>query len=944
MANVQITFKGIDNASSVISQVKNTSDGLATALGKLGSSGSSILSSVGSGVLKLGETGVSAMSSFIGSSVKASTEFNAKMSEVAAVSGATGIQLNAMKQKALELGAQFPVSASDAADAMGELAKAGMTADQAISASTGTVQLASATHYTMADSATILATSLNGFGLAADQANRVTDLLAQTANASAVDVKDLGKTFEYVGPIAKVAGFSIEDVSKATGLLGNAGIKGTAAGTGLRTILTQLASPSDKAKAAFDQLGYSITDSAGKIKPLGLQMTELREKFAGLSQSEKIDLAQKIAGKEHMSKLLAIVDATPDSFKQMSDAIDGAGGAGKRMADTMNDNVAGAMENLKGSVETVQIKIGNALQPAIKILLNLLADLLNQLNPLIDKLVAGLTPVLETAANKFKDMVPAVESFLVKLEPIAVKIFEVVSAFSPLNTVLDVFVGFLNGGVAGAVTAFGQHIVAAGNVLGVDLSGAVSTATTFINGTLLPTLGNIGTFIQTTVVPAIMEFASWLGSTLGPIFTSIGTTITTTVVPAISQFAGFIQSTLIPMVAQAAAWIGQTLVPVIQSIAAFIANPVIPMIGQLVSVVLTTVIPTLTSWVQVIASFLKPIIEALASFIQNTLLPIMTTIVNFIISNVLPAFKNIGDWINANVMPVLQQLAEFLGNALASAFRMIQTVVEGVWQQIQNAIKTAWGVIQGVFNIIKDVLRGDFAGAFRDAQSLVQTVWQGIQTAISDAWATISGLFDQIVSFLATTLGDAFNTLLTVAGNVWNGIVSAISGAVGQIGDAAGQIVDFFAQIPGKIWDLLSSLPGKLADIGRNMIASLVRGLTSIHISLPHISVSWSNASFGPVDVPIPNFSVAWYAKGGIFNSPQVIGVGESGSEAVVPIDKLVPLLTDALKSATGANTRNTQSQAGTTNIFNLTANYAHQERTSLVNDIKMMQQLGART
>jgi TP901 family phage tail tape measure protein len=151
------------------------------------------------------------------------------------------------------------------------------------------VQLASATHYSMADSATYLANAINQFGLKATDANRVTDLLAQSANASAVDVKDLAQTFAYVGPVAQAAGFTIEDVAKATSVMGNAGIKGSSAGTGLKAVLSSLVAPGDKAAAAF-KLGYSIKDATGKTKPLQQQLVELRGKFKGLPTQQKLTL------------------------------------------------------------------------------------------------------------------------------------------------------------------------------------------------------------------------------------------------------------------------------------------------------------------------------------------------------------------------------------------------------------------------------------------------------------------------------------------------------------------------------------------------------------------------------------------------------------------------------------------------------------------------------
>jgi TP901 family phage tail tape measure protein len=303
--------KGFSTAGKSVLSFEKTVSSVGEKLANLGSSAASItvngLEKIGNTALsaaeKLAKIGVAAAAvgaglatAFGKTSLDAFGNFEQSMNGIAAVSDLTQQQMDALTKSALDLGAKFPVSAKDAADGFGELAKAGFSANEILASGTGLVTLAVAGQLSMARSSDILTGAIRGFGLAASDAQHVVDLLAVTANASSVDVSDLGESFKYVAPIARAAGFSIEDMSVALGLMGNAMIKGSDAGTALRAIITRMEAPPKDAAAAMKALGISMTDANGKAKPFSELMDELRSKFAGLSEQQQVQLAKQLAG------------------------------------------------------------------------------------------------------------------------------------------------------------------------------------------------------------------------------------------------------------------------------------------------------------------------------------------------------------------------------------------------------------------------------------------------------------------------------------------------------------------------------------------------------------------------------------------------------------------------------------------------------------------------
>lgn len=283
--------------------------------------------------------------------------FEAGMSEVQAISGASGKDLEKLSAKAKQMGATTKFSATESATALKYMAMAGWKTNQMVSGLSGVMNLAAASGEDLGTVSDIVTDSMTAFGLKAKDSGHFADVLAKASSSSNTNVAMMGETFKYVAPLAGSMKYSIEDTATAIGLMANAGIKGSQAGTELRSILTRLVKPPKDAAAALSALGISTTKADGSMKPMRRTMAELREKFSGLTDSQKSQYAAAIAGQEAMSGLLAIVNASDSDFNKLQKAIDNSSGAAKKQADVMNNNLQGALYDLGSAAESVGIGI-----------------------------------------------------------------------------------------------------------------------------------------------------------------------------------------------------------------------------------------------------------------------------------------------------------------------------------------------------------------------------------------------------------------------------------------------------------------------------------------------------------------------------------------------------------------------------------------------------------
>ena len=376
---------------------------------------------------------------------KMSADFNQSMSAVKAVSGATGEEFDLLKDKALDLGASTAFSSKEVADGMIEMAKAGWSTQQILDGMSGVLDAAAASGESLATVSTIVADAITGFGLTAADSTRVADLLAQSANAGTIDIADLGEAFKYAAPVAQAYGYSIEDVTTAITAMSTAGIKGSQAGTSLRTALLNMASPTNTVATAMEQLGVSITDSEGNMLPLKDLLDDMREGMSKYSQAEQIAIASNLAGKNAVSGLMAILNLTQEEYDAISESMYNSAGVADDTARTMQDNLAMAVEQLGGALETLAIRFGDVL------------------TPMIQQFVGWLTGVIEKMGNfspAVLKVIAVVGALAAALGPLLLIGAKVITTFANASAVIGGLQGVITlltgplGIVALALTAF----------------------------------------------------------------------------------------------------------------------------------------------------------------------------------------------------------------------------------------------------------------------------------------------------------------------------------------------------------------------------------------------------------------------------------------------------------------------------------------------------------
>ena len=323
--------------------------------------------------------------------VSAGSDFEAAMSEVAAISGASQSEIEALTQKAKEMGRTTIFSASEAAEAMKYMAMAGWDTQEAIDGLDGVMNLAAASGENLATASDIVTDALTAFGMTANEASKFSDILAATANSASTDVSLMGETFKYIAPVAGVLGYSVEDVAVAIGLMANSGIKGSDAGTALRAALTRMIQPSKSAKNALKELGLytkgvntAIVNSDGTAKSFSETIRILREKFSELSEVEQTQAATSIFGKEAMSGMLAIITSSESDFDALSETMNSATGTAEKMADIMTDNLKGSITTAKSALEGLSLEIYNTFSEDAKNLINAFSKKISELTKSVD--------------------------------------------------------------------------------------------------------------------------------------------------------------------------------------------------------------------------------------------------------------------------------------------------------------------------------------------------------------------------------------------------------------------------------------------------------------------------------------------------------------------------------------------------------------------------------
>ncbi len=283
--------------------------------------------------------------------------FEEQMSTVQSISQASEADMARLNELAREMGRTTKFSATEAGQGLEYMAMAGWKTEDMLSGLPGIMYLAAASGEDLGLVSDIVTDAMTAFGLSADRSAEFADVLAQASSSSNTNVAMMGETFQYVAPVAGALGFSIQDTATAVGLMANAGIKGSQAGTALRAVMSRLVKPTKEVQDAMNTLGLTVTNSDGSMKSLDAIMKDLRAGFTGLSEAEQASVASALAGQEAMSGLLAIVGASDADYNNLATAINNSAGAAERMSQIRIDNLKGDITILKSGLEGMGIEV-----------------------------------------------------------------------------------------------------------------------------------------------------------------------------------------------------------------------------------------------------------------------------------------------------------------------------------------------------------------------------------------------------------------------------------------------------------------------------------------------------------------------------------------------------------------------------------------------------------
>lgn len=447
---------------------------------------------IGGIVANVAMSAASALAGIGSSAVKAAAEFERSMNMLGAVTGATTEQLEQMRQKALELGDDVTlpgVSAQTAADAMRELAKAGLSVEQAIAAAKGTLQLAAAGQVEAAYAAEVVAGAMNAFRLSGDRATEVADLLAAAANASAADVTDMAYALQMASSVAALSNQSIQDVITGIALLANAGIKGSDAGTSLKTMFMRLISPTKEARKTINELGVSVFDAEGKMRPLPDLVQQFSTALGKLTEEQRGKVLSEVFGSDAIRAATIVLSAGTDAYTAMNKAVTEQGAASK-LAESQMKGLSGAIEGVNSAIETLAIRAAT---------------------PLLEPLTRAVAAFGEIISSQ--EFIGAIEGFAMFLGEKLSEALSFVSSFVQnsagfISSFSDNFmrvVGEVSGFIGSLVGTIGNLIQQAQSYIG-DLVRSTSSARSTFTSAFQQIAGIVTWAINNVIAPVFQSF------------------------------------------------------------------------------------------------------------------------------------------------------------------------------------------------------------------------------------------------------------------------------------------------------------------------------------------------------------------------------------------------------------------------------------------------------
>ncbi len=800
------TFK---DAQDAVKTFEEKSNSMTTAVGK-------VMQGTGAAMTKYITTpliGVGVAAAKVGG------DFEEQMSRVKAISGATGDTFEQMKQQAIDLGAKTAFSAKESAAGMENLASAGFSAQEIMKAMPGLLDLAAVSGGDVALASENTATALRGFGLEASEAGHVADVFACAAADTNAEVGDMGEALKYVAPVANSMGISLEETAAAIGIMSDAGIKGSQAGTTLRGALSRLARPTKAMQDTMDNLGVSFYDADGKMKPLKTQVELLKKAFEGLTPEQQQNALVTLYGQESLSGMMALIDKGPDSLGKLTKSLKDSDGAADDMARTMQDNMNSSIEQMFGAFESAAIVIQKILAPSIK----KVADA-----------ISGLVEKFVSAPESTQRLVVAIGAIAIAIGPVLYALGMLVKAFQTMKVGLGVLgngislfkklgsaIGFLTSPVGLVIAAVALLVVGFIYLwntsedfrnfwigLWEGIKSAVSSAVEWIQNAWKSTgewFNNLWKSIKegadnvwTTIQEAPGKAADWIKNKwteTKEFFSSIWDGIKEAassawegIVNILTPYVIAIKNVFQPMIdffTNLWSQIGSIAGSAWEIIKTAVMGPILLLIDLITgnfnqlkedaSMLWTT----LTTNIQNIITTFVDIVVGYYTALKDTVINIW----NVLTSTIKDVWNSFTTWIKETTNNIVNSIKQGWNNLKQGTIDLFNNMIQGakdLWNSfkawfINLVIGTKDNIIQGWENLKQGTI-----DTFNNLVNGAQEVWDNLVNAVSDTVDRVTGWFDNLKNIDLLAAGKAImDSFLEGLQNAWK----SVQDFVGGIGD-----------------------------------------------------------------------------------------------------------------------------------------------------------------
>lgn len=831
--------------------------------------------------------------------VEIGSAFEASMSKVSALSGATGDDLAALEAKARELGSTTTFSASQAADALGYMALAGWDT-QAMLAGVGPVlSLAQAGELDLAAASDLVTDYLSAFNMTAEDTGRMVDVLAYAQANANTTVDGLGQAFKNCAANCNAAGMDVETTSAAIAMMANQGLKGSEAGTALNAVMRDMTQRMEDGSIKIGDATVAVMDAQGNYRDFADILADVEAATDGMGDAEKAAALQSTFTADSIKGLNLMLNAGAGELSSFRDDLYGCAGAAEDAATAMTDNLQGDLAGMGSAFEELALKIYDGVQEplrgAVQFVTGSVVPALTFLVEHVDYVAVALGGVAAAVAamnfGKVASALSAVPKLLAGFTggPILLVVGALTALAAGAKWAYDNVQPFREAVDTLAMTlqnALGPVVDQAADAIGAVLPAAMEGASGVLEGVVVPAIESFAGFLTDAVVPAVAEFGTFLQTEAVPALQEFAGWAVGNAVPALQAMAGYVTANVVPAVQQMAQWAADNLVPVLFQLADFVTGSVVPALQQLADFIMSSVVPA--------------VMDAYRWFAEN-ILPVLQAVAAFVVESVVPALAAVAEFVLGSLVPTLSVIFEAVVGTLSDievAWEAVWGVVSGVfmavWEAISAAAEMFMGVIQGVIDAVSAAISGDWEGVWRGIGEVFSSIVNGILRMGANIFNALATTVSSIVTGLFNTFSGIMRNIYNVASSIWNNIKSTVSNVANSlVSGVVGTFNGFVSTVTG-IFDKAAYAITHPMETAKSAIKGIVDAIKGFftgfkiqipHIKLPHFSIKPSGWQIGDLlEGKIPSLGIDWYAKGGEFNSPAIIGVGEAGRETVLPL------------------------------------------------------------